>query len=64
MTGPDEGGLPDIAELTGRVRDPQLADRELRAATGLEPPARRTRAPQIEGDPEAVISMRRALGLE
>ena len=61
--GPDEGGLPDIEDLTGRPSAaPEDVERALRSGLGEELPPRR-REPQLDGDPEAVAAVRQQLGL-
>ena len=62
MTSPGEHDLPSIEELTGPAHDPADVAGQLREAVGIQQPARR-REPVIEGDPEAVASLRRDLGL-
>jgi hypothetical protein len=43
--GPDEGGLPDIADLTGPVRDPGETLAEVRHQLGIGTPRARHRPP-------------------
>lgn len=49
MTGPDEGALPSIEDLTGQPGDPDATVAEVRRSLGIGVPRVRFQPPEISG---------------